>query len=127
MSIDDLAKLLDSLQGMPIATLTFAFCIGIGYILRFIPKFPNDGIPMVVVLFGVVLYMLLVDPHPQGMMMRQWAARNAAVGFLIGVIAWGSHKLILSHLEDFVIGKFPSLGKLFGKPNDTPPPASPNG
>jgi len=122
-TLNQLFNLLDKIQGWPIAALTFSVCIAVGYVLKLIPKFPNDGIPLAVVLFGVLVYMMLVDPHPNEMTLRQWSTRNSCVGFLLGVLAWGAHKLIISRLEDLLIQWFPFLGKLLIKPDpcaDTP-------
>lgn len=110
-------------------------CIVVGYILRFIKAFPNDGIPVVVILTGALAMMMLADPRPTTMTARIWTTRNLIVGLIIGFIAWIMHKTIISKLETYLMQKSDVLSRLLGvktgntdiivNPNPPTPPVTP--
>lgn len=128
-AINSLLQGLDKIQGLSAVALVFLSCIVVGYILRFIKSFPNEAIPVVVILWGAIIMLFIADPRASTMPARIWTARNICVGLAIGMVSWLSHKLILSRVEDFVASKF-NLGNtdFFNKPpgGQTPPPAPPS-
>lgn len=128
-TLNSLLLWLDKIQGLSAVALVFFSCIVVGYVFRFIKSFPNNGIPVVVILWGALLMMFIADPRAASMPARVWTARNISVGLIIGTVAWISHKIILSRLEDFLISKF-NLGNttFFSKSDvspDDPKPVDP--
>ena len=107
------------------AAMVLGACIVIGYILRFIRSFPNDGIPVVVVLVGALAMILLAEPRAANMPVRAWVARHIIAGLILGLIAWLSHRLIIKRIEDYVTGQFPAVDRLLNG-GSTPPPPPPN-
>jgi hypothetical protein len=109
--LEDLLSALDKIQGLPAVALVCFTCIAVGYALRFIKAFPNNGIPVVVILWGALAMLFLADPRATTMSPRVWTSRNIAVGLIIGLISWLIHKLALSRLEDWIAGMRPNQGK----------------
>jgi len=116
------------LYSAPAAVLFLLSCIVVGYVLRGIKRFPNDAIPLVVVLWAAVASVLLAPEEPTGTPHRVWLCKNALIGVIIGFAAWACHKKILKRLED----KVPWLSGLFSTGNtdqiknpNPPTPAEP--
>jgi hypothetical protein len=129
--IDDVLSNLDKLQGASAVTLVFLSCIVVGYILRFIKPFPNNAIPVVVVLWGGMFMSLIASGRATTMPMHVWVIRNALVGLIIGGAAWIAHYVVISRIETWVQSKFPGTQDttLFKKePNAEPvkPPTNPS-
>lgn len=126
-TIDQVIAWLNKLNGAPAVALVFLSCIVLGYILRFIKRFPNDGIPVAVVLWGGIVMSIIADTRPSNQSLRVWIVRNVLVGMGIGFFAWLAHKLLISKIEDWIGNMFPSLsGTTFfrRKPTDnSEPPA----
>lgn len=120
-SIEDLLEqITDTLQklyGLPAGTLVLFSCIVIGYVLKLFKKFPNDGIPIAVILWGGVLYPLIADSD-NDLTLRVWLVRNLIIGLVIGFAAWLLHNKILSKLEE-------KLGLFGEKTTTTPDPLPP--
>ena len=116
MNLDQLNGLLsnlDKLQGLPSATLVFFLCLAVGYAWRWLKFswFPNDAIPMVVMVTGALFMMFIADGRPTTMPHHVWTARNLAVGFIIGCLAWAVHNYVIAKwIEPWLISKLPSLG-----------------
>lgn len=94
------------------SALTVCVCISAGYALRFIKKFPNDGIPLAVILTGGIMMMLLADARVETISIRLWIARSISVGLVLGTLSWFLHKLIISKLEDYLAVKFSAVNKI---------------
>lgn len=109
-TINELLQWLDRIQGLSAAALIFMSCIVVGYALRFVKRFPNDGIPVVVILWGAVAMLIIADPRASSMPARIWTMRNLAVGLIIGLVAWLIHNKLLSRAEDWLLSKLPNLG-----------------
>lgn len=127
-SIDSFLKILDNIQGLSAAALVALSCIVVGYALRFIKRFPNDGIPVVVILWGALAMLFIADPRATTMPARIWTARNIMVGLIIGALSWLVHKIVLSRIENLIASKVPSMaGTTFFNQKDTQPnpPADP--
>jgi hypothetical protein len=114
--LENLLKVLDKIQGLSAVALVCFTCIVVGYALKFVKSFPNNAIPLVVIMWGAVAMLFLADPRPTTMSPRIWTARNFSVGLLIGALAWGIHYWALSYLETWIKGLLPRA-----KPVDTPP------
>jgi hypothetical protein len=120
-TLNELLKKLDAVQGLTAVSLVLFSCIIVGYVLRFIKRFPNDGIPVAVILWGALAMLVLADPRASTMPARVWTMRNLCIGLVIGMIAWLSHKIILAKIEDFILSKFPGASNtsFFSKPDQS--------
>lgn len=125
-TLDSVIAWLNQLYGLPAATLVFASCIVLGYALRFVKRFPNDGIPVAVILWGGIAMSAVADARASNMSLRVWVVRNILVGMVIGMVAWLAHKIILSRVEDWIASKFGGSQDttFFNKPN--PPAPTPS-
>jgi hypothetical protein len=103
--LDSAIAALNKLEGLPAAALVMGSCIVLGYVLRFIKAFPNDGIPVAVILWGSVAMSLVADARASSMTLRMWIVRNVLVGSVIGLLAWLLHKTLISRLEDWLVSK----------------------
>lgn len=119
--MNDILKALENVQNLSAAAMTFAASIICGYILRCIKKFPNDGIPLVVILTGCINMMVLADPRSSEVPIRIWITRHLIAGAIIGFIAWMSHKAVLSKLEDYLAQRFDIVARVLGIDKTTPP------
>lgn len=112
----------DQLYHLPNALLVGLSCVVVGYILRRWKSFPNEAIPVVVVLWGAFFTSFMAPVRPSAANVSAWRVKNALVGFIVGFAAWGLHYYVLSKLED----KFPWLKKLLvGSPDDAISPLQP--
>lgn len=107
--IDKIVSALNTLYGLPAVALVFGSCIALGYVLRFVRRFPNDGIPVAVILWGGIAMSVIADSRASSMPLRVWIVRNLLVGMIIGLGAWLVHKIALSRLEDWVAKRFSAL------------------
>ena len=96
-SLDQITHSLQSLAGAPASTLIIIGCIILGFVLKRIKIFPNDAIPVVVVLTGAVLYPLIADDR-NDLPLRVWIIRNALLGLAHGFAAWLIHNQVLSRI-----------------------------
>lgn len=125
-TIDQVISGLNSLYGLPAIGLVLGSCIVLGYVLRFIKKFPNDGIPVAVILWGAIAMSLVADSRATSMSLRVWVVRNIMVGMIVGLAAWILHKTLISRLEDWLLRQVPSLGNTDFFRNKPPkPPTDP--
>ena len=121
-------NVLEQLYALPSPLLVGLSCIVIGYMLKRFQRFPNDAIPLVVILWGAFFTLLLSGNCPPELSVGQWRVKNAIVGLIIGFAAWGLHYFIIAKLED----KFPWLDKLLNGEKTgnggvaSPPDAKPN-
>ena len=106
--IKDAEDFVGSIYDLPGYMLVGLSCLIFGYCLRFVKKFPNDGIPLACMLWGMVFNPLLASERPTTMPLRLWLARNILVGLVIGAGAWLTHKYLLSRIESSI----PGLGTL---------------
>lgn len=111
MNIESTEKLLTSLGPLG---LTFVLVITLGYVVRLIPAINNRFIPAIAPLLGGILMPLLA---PSGFVGESW--KNPIVvlviyGFIVGVVAWAAHALIISRIEDFIRSKIPSVDRALG-------------
>src|SRR6266576_2651788 len=81
--LNQLLQWLDKIQGLSAVALVFLSCIVVGYALRFIKRFPNDGIPVVVILWGALAMLIIADLRASTMPARIWTTRNLLVGLII--------------------------------------------
>lgn len=104
--LDQAAKALNQLYGLPAGLLVLVSCIVVGYVLRLVKRFPNDGIPVVVILWGGAFLPLLADIESE-MPWRVWFVKNLLVGLTIGLAAWLLHNKVISKIEDRFAMLFP--------------------
>lgn len=120
-TINSWLKQLDQIQGLSAVALVFLSCIVVGYALRFIKRFPNDGIPVVVILWGALAMLFIADPRANSMSARIWTGRNILIGLFIGFLAWIVHKIALSRLEDMIARKFELANTAFFRKTEDKP------
>ena len=115
---------LGSLYGLPGYALVALSCIVLGYVLRALRFFPNQGIPLACVLWAMVLNPLLANGRTAADSPRVWLLKNILIGMIVGFLAWILHKLILRRFEDKIAG----LAKFLGDEADpaaAAPPSAP--
>jgi len=95
--VDGIISVLNSLYGLPGHVLVGLTCIIFGYVLRFIRSFPNSGIPLACVLWGMVFNPLIADAATSSL--RVWYVRNILIGAVIGAGAWAIHRWLFSRVE----------------------------
>lgn len=98
-TLQKITDALQSLEGAPAISMVLIACLAFGYLLKVIPSFPNKAIPMAAILFGALLYPIIADANNE-IPLRVWLVRNTLIGLVIGVVAWTTHRLILSKLEE---------------------------
>ena len=98
--METLLKLNDQLAGAPSGVLLVFFAIALGYLLKTIAAFPNRFIPLVVVVFCTVGFMVIAPNKPDDMALRIYLGRNFIIGFIIGFLAWTFHAQILKRWID---------------------------
>ena len=88
------------LYGAPSGVLVAAFAIALGYLLKTVPVFPNRYIPLVVVGFCTIAFMLIAPAKAAESTTRIWLVRNFIIGFIIGFAAWMFHAQLLRRFVD---------------------------
>ena len=118
--MNEITSYIKQAQNMPGWALAALFVIALGYVLRRIKSFPNDGIPAICLLVGAILTLLLAPPAPAEFKAFQWRLTNFIIGGVVGLLGWQLHAQILKRLED----KFPFLKNLLAGADETNPPTS---
>lgn len=116
--------------------LLAVFLIVLGYGLKFIPKFPNQFIPVIVLLSGTALapFMLAwpqpgeIDPALRYPEVAAWA-QTLLAGFLVGGLSWLLHaKLLRKVIDEKLNGTREITGKAephkLSEADSTPAPAT---
>ena len=121
--MNELVKLNDQLMGAPAGVLVIFLSIALGYLLKGISVFQNRFIPLAVVIASTTLFMLLAPERDAATPLRIWLTRNFIIGFILGFVAWATHKLIFQHVED----KVPGLKQWISQDDkeSNPPPQTP--
>lgn len=112
--IESTVQLLQRLEGAPAIALVLVSCLVVGYALRMVPKFPNNAIPVAVILWGAVINPVLQDAAQEAPL-RIWMLRGILIGMCTGFGAWIVHAQLLSRIEE-------RFGLFNGKKNETTPP-----
>lgn len=86
----DISNLLGSLYGLPGFVSVYVFCLGFGFALKRTHWFPNDAIPLIVILWGSVWNALIADSRGE-LPIRVWIVKNIVFGAVIGFLAWLTH------------------------------------
>lgn len=98
--VHGLTDFLSQLYGLPGYVLVCLSCIALGYLLKLCRSFPNTGIPLSCVLWGM-LFNLLIAPSPAaGSSRRIWAVTHLLVGMIVGLVAWLIHNKVLKRYEN---------------------------
>lgn len=118
--IDKAVSWLNQLYGLPAGLLVLCTCIVVGYGLKFWKAFPNQAIPLVVILFGGLMMSLIADSRTTSQPLRVWIVRNIGVGLILGTVAWIIHNKALSKLEDWIAKKFDLGDTAFFNKTDKP-------
>ena len=95
---------LQQLGGAPAGLLVMFGCIVLGYCLKMVKRFPNQAIPLAVILFGAVVYPIIADTN-NAFTLRVWLVRNVLIGLVIGLLAWMLHNQVIKRIEGKIRGK----------------------
>lgn len=98
--METLIKINDQLAGAPSGVLLVLFAIALGYLLKIVSAFPNKFIPLVVVVFCTIGFMVVAPARPAELELRIYLGRNFLIGFIIGFVAWTFHAQILKRWVD---------------------------
>ena len=98
--MDFIGDLFSQLTALGPEMLVALIVIVLGYVLRWIPQFPNRLIPIACIVLGAVLYPLLAPLPKPDAGLRHPMTRLALIGVLIGFLAWVGHNKFLKPLED---------------------------
>lgn len=97
--LEQFNNLLNKLAGSHYA-LVLVTCIVVGYVLKGWKKFPNEAIPVVVVLWGGAFLTMMADPGADNLGVWTWRIKSFLLGIVVGFVAWLLHNQILSRFED---------------------------
>ena len=99
---------------------TILFVIAIGYVFRALPFIQNRWIPFIVVLVGSLFFLIIaplsMKPDPDHAW--NWYVLMFGAGFILSVVAWIIHYVVISRLEDWARNKFPTVDQWFTKTSD---------
>lgn len=97
---------INELQGAPVWLIVALLSIILGYMLKIAKWFPNQKIPLVVILVAAAANIALMFPfHNKGDLWIPWSIRQLTIGLAIGFSAWIFHRAVLKRFES----KFPWL------------------
>ena len=89
--------------------LVLAFCIGVGYLLKATPIFPNKWIPHAVIAFGAGLNPCIIGRGNVDPDINNPVAHLVLQGFVIGIAAFAAHHLVISKIEARIKALFPDV------------------
>lgn len=98
--MDAIIKLNSDLAGLPSGVLVMLFAVALGYLLKSLAIFPNRYIPLVVIGFCTLGFMVIAPARPADMAARIYHGRNFLIGFILGFAAWTFHAQILKRWVD---------------------------
>ncbi len=104
--LETLNETLNYVLGLKDQGLVFVVCIALGYVLKITPVFPNTYIPHAVILFGAGLNPCIVGRGSVSPDINNPLAVLIVQGFVLGVIAFAAHHLIISKIEERIKGFF---------------------
>lgn len=101
-------------------TATFIGVIMLGYMVRIVPFIANKWIPLIGISGGTLFFSIVIvmTVQPDATHPVAWRVLYGAIGFAISVAAWGSHRLFISRVEDWLGRKFPALGAALDATSD---------
>ena len=97
--LEQVTQFLNNLYGAPAGVLVILICIIAGYALKKVKSFPNDAIPIVVILIGAAIYPLIADDR-NDITLRVWIVRNLGIGLILGFAAWVIHNKVIKLITD---------------------------
>lgn len=115
--LDQAQALIDRLGLLSSSMLVLLSCLVLGYLLKTVKRFPNDGIPLAVVMWGILFSFCTAPSKPENIANLAWRMRNVMLGLIIGYASWVLHYYLLSRLED----KIPWLKQFFAERKGLPP------
>lgn len=112
MDLTIITDAINQLINGPAWLLVMAAVIAVGYVVKLIPFVSNKYIPLVCCAFGTIFLPLLSDPKTQMPGRPHPYISFALLGFVLSLVSWLFHGVILKPLE----AKF----KLFQPDPETP-------
>lgn len=120
--VGQLVDLLGMLYGVPGYVLVCLSCIVVGYMFKLYPKFPNDAIPAVCVLWGMILNPLIAVAPQVNTSPRVWLVTHTLVGMIVGGAAWFLHSRVIKKFEHLI----PVLGPMVAAASEDTAPKPPS-
>ena len=80
--------------------LVMVAMLAFGYVLRIVPRFPNNWIPLSCLLFTLVCYPLLSNPGRVSFDAEHPLIRMELTALVLWVCAWLAQTKVLSKIED---------------------------
>jgi len=110
----------NQLDGAPVWLLVVIFSLCVGYTLKWIKRFPNNLIPLPVVLGAALANSILMSAvRPPGVAFLAWATRQFIVGLVLGFVTWLLHHYVIKRIE----ARFPFVKDAISEAGlDTAPP-----
>lgn len=100
--LDQVLKANDALLGLPALPLVLVLAIAIGYLLKFIPVYPNNWVPIGVILGAVLANVVIAISDGKGNY-----ARAVIYGIIVGVASIAIHrKWLKDWLDPKMFGAF---------------------
>lgn len=102
--LETITDYLQKLEGAPAVVLVCLSGLVLGFILKRLKNFPNNGIPICVILWGGIVYPLIADAN-NDLTLRVWLIRNLMIGVITGFLTWLLHNKILKRYLDRMTSK----------------------
>ena len=99
--------------GAPVFTIVAVIIAG--YVLRVIPFYSNNLIPLAGLIVGAIVFPIL-NPHTA--LTAAFVTRSIIIGVALGYVATRFHDQIISGWEDKLTAKFPAANKVLTETND---------
>ena len=106
--IDRISSAVDGIYGYPAWLIVALACLIVGFCLKRWSRFPNEAIPLAVILFGGLFMAMMAPDHPAKVSSLRWKATNFLVGVLIGFFVWLFHNKIWKA----ALARYPILGSV---------------
>ena len=98
--MDTINSILSELLKLQGQALVLALLIGVGYLLKLTPIFPNAWIPHAIILLGAGLNPCVVGRGHVDPEVNNPLVHLVLQGFLIGIAAFALHHLVIAKIED---------------------------
>lgn len=98
-SISALNDIVTTLKSLGAESLTVLFVVAFGYIVRQMPWIDNRFIPGMCPFLGAVFYALIASPGEVDPAIRNPEVKLVGFGFILGVLAWALHFLVIARVE----------------------------
>lgn len=102
-----LTDVINQLVTMSPEVLTIVSILIVGFVLKLVNRFPNDYIPAVGALVGLVVYPLIADTAKMDYTVRLPWLRQMFIGLALWLIAWIIHEKAIKRLPKWLSAWLP--------------------